>query len=591
MALTTSVAASARSEAVDACGLPTARPLWIDYGEGSVPKEVRDVFARPGVVIAASGTAIPDQYRAKGAATVFFVLNLPRLVGEPGDPADPTTVPAMVDQTFERAVASTKCATPVIGLNELLGPAAPVPWTANVKQYRANVLALVRGLAAKGAKPALFIHGAPVFSGEAADWWREVGSVSDVIYESYYNAPSITKLGRIVGTRRIRMGMRSMVTRFLEVGIPRERIGFALGFQVRLGTAGREGLRPSSAWYRYVKWNALAAKQVAVDEGITSIWSWGWAVYGPESTDPDKPAAACVYLWARDQTLCDGPGVAGDGFDASLVEATITLPENTLCVAADGRIGANEVSALTRVTRSREVAYATLFARMALQHRVPVTAAEILAYERKVVDARFGGSFDAYRAALEARHATLAIARGVIADVLHQRRVEALVSAGVHGSPEPSTVLGWTASLTSAEADTATCLRDLMPGTGDFPASNDREIARGPLLMRLPFLGADDRAPLAPAALTAKGTNAGVSLDWSDGGEPDLIGYVVYRKDTPGAAFARLTPLWLTHSTFVDRTAPSGATPIYVVRAVDASGNQSAPTPETAPTSPAPPTG
>ena len=50
--------------------------------------------------------------------------------------------------------------------------------------------------------------------------------------------------------------------------------------------------------------------QVAQDEGVSTIWSWGWANFGPQSVDPDKPAAACVYLWSRDQTLCDGPGAA-----------------------------------------------------------------------------------------------------------------------------------------------------------------------------------------------------------------------------------------------------------------------------------------
>ena len=57
----------------------------------------------------------------------------------------------------------------------------------------------------------------------------------------------------------------------------------------------------------------------------------------------------------------------------------------------------------------------------------------------------------------------------------------------------------------------------------------------------------------------------------------------MYRKDTPEAPFVQVWPLWLPQSSFVDRTAPAGQTPIYVVRAVDASGNVSPPTPEQAP--------
>ncbi|MFN0156004.1 MAG: hypothetical protein ACKVUT_16650 [Gaiella sp.] len=117
------------------------------YGEGSVPAPIREIFARPGVVVATSGTELPRRYREKGARTVFFVLNLPRLIGEPGDAASPEQVQAMAAQTYERAVASTECATPIIALNELLAPAAPVPWNANIRAYRTNVLELLRALA------------------------------------------------------------------------------------------------------------------------------------------------------------------------------------------------------------------------------------------------------------------------------------------------------------------------------------------------------------------------------------------------------------------------------------------------------------
>nr|MDQ3823700.1 hypothetical protein [Actinomycetota bacterium] len=50
------------ADATHDCGLPHETPLWIEFGAGSVPPEVRAVFARPGVVVAASGTALPAQY-------------------------------------------------------------------------------------------------------------------------------------------------------------------------------------------------------------------------------------------------------------------------------------------------------------------------------------------------------------------------------------------------------------------------------------------------------------------------------------------------------------------------------------------------
>lgn len=566
-----------------ACGLPTGTPLWIDYGEGSVPAPIREIFARPGVVVATSGTELPRRYREKGARTVFFVLNLPRLIGEPGDAASPEQVQAMAAQTYERAVASTECATPIIALNELLAPAAPVPWNANIRAYRTNVLELLRALATRGARPVLFIHGDPGFTGEAAPWWEQVGAVADVAYEAYYKAPVIMRLGRIVGTRRMRLGMRNVADRFLAVGIPRERIGFVLGFQVAPGAAGREGLQPSSEWFRFVKWNALAARQFVQEIGASTIWSWGWATFGPQSVDPDKPAAACVYLWSRDPALCDGPAVAGPGFDASRVEGTITLPPDVICTAASGRIRESAVSGLAALTKSRDVALSGLFARLALRSRVRVTAAEVLAYERAIVREEFGGSVAAYREALFGRGVGVAAAREVIADLLRSRRIADLTSGGAIGATDPVTALAWKTATVDAEADTATCRADQLPGSGDFPASNGRDIPEAPLLLRLPFLGADGGAPAAPTRLRVSRTGP-VTLDWDDGAEADLIGYVVFRKTEPAGRFVRLTPLWLTRSQFVDRTAPTGSQTIYVVRAVDLSGNVGEPTPETAAT-------
>src|SRR5262249_43226993 len=81
-----------RSRAADTCGLPDTKPLWIDYAEGGVAPDVRAVFARPGVIVTASGAAIPKYFRDHGAATTYFVLHLPDLVGQPSDPADPASI-------------------------------------------------------------------------------------------------------------------------------------------------------------------------------------------------------------------------------------------------------------------------------------------------------------------------------------------------------------------------------------------------------------------------------------------------------------------------------------------------------------------
>src|SRR5712691_950541 len=189
------IAHASPGTAAAACGLPDASPVWIDYGEGSVRPDTRAVLAHPGVVVASSGTAIPADFRKKGAATAYFALKLPSLVGDPATPRDPATVDAAADALLAQAKASTACPTPWIALNELLGSAARPPWSATTTQYRANVLELARRLAAGGAHPALLVHGDPFVGGAAADWWRQLAQSADVVYEAFYDATNITRLG------------------------------------------------------------------------------------------------------------------------------------------------------------------------------------------------------------------------------------------------------------------------------------------------------------------------------------------------------------------------------------------------------------
>ena len=218
------------ASSVDACGVPNAAPLWVDYGEGPVKPDTRTVLAKPGVVVATSGTKIPVNFRKKGAATTYFVIHLPKLVGQPSAPADPATMPAVSDALYARAAASTACATPWIALNELFGSSLPTPWSPTNTQYRANVLALIQGLAAHGAHPVLFANGNPSFAGDAAAWWQQVGQAGAIAYEAYFDARKISALGSLLGNRRVRLGMRRTLASFVAAGVPPTRLGLVLGF-------------------------------------------------------------------------------------------------------------------------------------------------------------------------------------------------------------------------------------------------------------------------------------------------------------------------------------------------------------------------
>jgi hypothetical protein len=407
------------------CGLPAQQPLWIDYADGSVPFW-QSVFARPGVVGAAANQIVPPQLRQAGAKTVFFDLNFHVRMGTPSKPVDASTIQAKADTVFNAAVKSSDCAQPVITLNELAGGQTPTPWTPTITQYRANVLAFVQRLAERGAHPVLLVANNP-FTGEktADDWWRQVADVSDLVLEVYFGGPSLAKQGAAGASKRLRATMRSRVGAMTALGIPPSRLGVMLTFSSTPGAGGRERLQPLSAWLDVVKWESLAAKAIAAETQIASVWSWGWANWSAAGADPDKPIAACVWLWTRDRSLCDAPAAAaGRGFNTSLQLGT-TLPANAVCALDKTYIRTSEVDDLARVTGDRDIAYTAMLQRLVLAQAASVTTKEILAAERTAILDHFRGSRGAYLAALRRAHTTLAAARAILADELRHRKVEA----------------------------------------------------------------------------------------------------------------------------------------------------------------------
>ena len=116
----------------------------------------------------------------------------------------------------------------------------------------------------------------------------------------------------------------------------------------------------------------------------------------------------------------------------------------------------------------------------------------------------------------------------------------------------------------------------MLPGSDNFPASDARDIGVVPLPGLLPFLFADRTPPAAPALPVATTAAAGVTLTWTAGHEPDLAGYDVIRS-VGGITLGLLNPVPLQRLTFVDKAVPKGQTVTYVIRAVDSSGNLSAP--------------
>jgi hypothetical protein len=404
------------------CGLPETRTTWIDFADGSV-SFWRDRFARPGVVVATGGSGLAAEARAAGAATVDWDMYLRKRVGTPSDPADPGVVDQRADALFDYAVTVSGCQTPLIALNELWGASLPTPLTPTADRYRSNVLRFVSRLAQRGGRPALLVSSDPFTGGDAAAWWRSIGSVSDLVLENYANANVIWRAGPVDGSRRLRVRYRQSAAKLIALGIAPSRIGLMIGFQTGPGKGGREGLQPRSRWFDVTKWQALAARQVAREFRLAHVWSWGWAQRDEKSNDPDKTLAACVWLWARDASLCDAPSVVGKELDPDLKTGQLDLPAGTRCLYDTKALSASSVAALARLTKDRELALTALVVRAIEGDLVRLSSSDTIDLERRIVRARFGGDAAAYRDAVAEAGASLPAARAVLGDELRQRAI------------------------------------------------------------------------------------------------------------------------------------------------------------------------
>jgi hypothetical protein len=420
-------AAAPHRAAADTCGIPEKGTLWVDFADGSVP--FWQLFARPGVIAAAANFIYPPQLRALGAKTVYWDMNFRLRVGTPLEPFEPGVVINRANRLYSTAATSSGCTQPMIVENELNGANTLTPWSATNAQYRRNVLIYAQTLSALGARPVILVPSAPYMGGEAADWWVQLSKYADIVRESYFAAPKVARQGPVEGSRTLRTMFRKRVAEFSSDGIPASKLGLMLGFQTTPGSGGRERAT-RKAWLEVTKLQVLAAKQVAREVGLRSIWSWGWGVWSKGESDPDKPAAACVYLWTRSPKLCNGPALAGSSFNSSRTEGQLLLPAGTRCTLYRRPLTERTIKSLTPVTGDADVAFSAAFARAVTSIQVPLKAKQIAAAERAVVAARFGGSYGRYRAALAKAHASPGTARGVLADELRRMAIESGMRAG-----------------------------------------------------------------------------------------------------------------------------------------------------------------
>jgi fibronectin type 3 domain-containing protein len=107
-------------------------------------------------------------------------------------------------------------------------------------------------------------------------------------------------------------------------------------------------------------------------------------------------------------------------------------------------------------------------------------------------------------------------------------------------------------------------------------SNNESAASNQATATRLP----DTTPPAAPSNLSATGGSSGIALNWSDNSEGDLAGYNVYRSESGAAGtFAKINTTLIAKPTsqYSDTSVPEVVTFFYYVTAVDANGNESAP--------------
>ncbi len=127
-------------------------------------------------------------------------------------------------------------------------------------------------------------------------------------------------------------------------------------------------------------------------------------------------------MWTRNPKLCNGPAAAGKGFNRSRTEGQLILPPGLRCKLGATAVSWSAINPILKLTGDSELAFSNAFARAVEQRAARVSSADILAAERSLVAARFGGSGGAYKAAIAQAHTSLSVARSIIGDELRRAR-------------------------------------------------------------------------------------------------------------------------------------------------------------------------
>ena len=289
--------APGRAAATDACG----RPERTTTGSTRRDRAWRDIFARPGTILAVSTGDFPAQVRAARCAH-HLLGHVPERAGGDADRAGhPRSSIARANTLFEYAAQQSSCSTPWIALNELFGASLQTPWSTRTRSTARTSSTYLQTLAARApavpAREQRAVHGR-----EAAAWWQQVAAVADIVRETYFSAKMLDAQGPVVGNRTLRArrcGPPSAA--FSRSGFRRRG---SASCSVPDATAGRRAA-PPQADAGLARRREMAGARRTAGRGraqISSIWSWGWGPWTKPEQLPRKAAAACC-LSGRGRTL------------------------------------------------------------------------------------------------------------------------------------------------------------------------------------------------------------------------------------------------------------------------------------------------
>ena len=284
----------------------------------------------------------------------------------------------------------------------------------------------------RGAQPWLLVNAKPYTASVAGDWWRQVADVAGIVREVYFPAPLIYRRGPIYGNRTLRQSFRNGILDFTKIGIPVSKLGLFLGFQTTKGTGGREGLGGQAVVPDGQMAGAGGPVRRARDEDQLAV------VLGLGGVDDDARRArpretegsVRLPVDARTRSSATGRPPPGKGFNRSRTEGQLILSPGLRCRLGTAAVRWSAINPILKLTGDPELAFSNAFARAVEQKTAPVSYNDILAAERSIVAARFGGSRGAYQAAIVEARANLSVARGIIGDELRRARIQSKFRVG-----------------------------------------------------------------------------------------------------------------------------------------------------------------